>query len=166
MNEDKELIELIAFVFSHCEDIKQAVYEARNDDASRRRTIEGIVSRPTETAAIKAASEVQSVYVSYGARVCKRRREKKIKYPERWLALIELLNVRCESPITKAILDGILKDLYTDDVWFNNIREHYDISSQWIYSEYDNIMLLAQGYVMGAGLAETPINPKKSMKAG
>ena len=84
--------ELIEFVFYHEKEIKQAVFERREDGCLPKTGGSGSghcrVSDPTAQNAIRKALEVPAVMIEYGAKTCGRRNSIILRYPEKWLKVI------------------------------------------------------------------------------
>ena len=81
--------DLIEFCLIHEEEIKQAVFERRNDAGSGKSGGNGsghcLVSDTTANTAIRRVEEVPCVIVEYGTALNGRRDSLTLRHPERWL---------------------------------------------------------------------------------
>lgn len=83
--------ELTKFVLTHEQDIRAAVAEKKAEAGGHTgggASTHCYVSDPTATQAIRNVSEVGVISIEYGPRGLYGREKKKIKYPERWLTVI------------------------------------------------------------------------------
>ena len=84
--------ELIEFVFYHEEEIKQAVFERREDGCLPKTGGGGsghcFTNDRTAQEAIRRILDVPAVVIEYGAKTCGRRNSITLRHPEKWLKVI------------------------------------------------------------------------------
>ena len=85
--------ELIEFVFYHEKEIKQAVFERREDGCLPKTGGGGSghcrVSDPTAQNAIRKALEIPAVIIEYGAKTCGRSNSRTLRHPEKLLKVVQ-----------------------------------------------------------------------------
>ena len=84
--------ELIEFVFYYEKEIKQAVFEKREDGCLPKTSGGGsghcFTNDRTAQEAIRRILDVPAVIIEYGAKTCGRRNSITLRYPEKWLKVI------------------------------------------------------------------------------
>lgn len=144
--------ELIEFVFYHEKEIKQAVFERREDGCLPKTGggSSGHCRIPDTTAqnAIRRVMGVGSVVVEYGAATCGRRNSVTIRHPEKWLQTIsgvrQILNGRPAGTL--------LKLRYTDNLTPPEICDAMHINKPRYYALKADVLLAAESYATGLGL--------------
>lgn len=149
--------ELIEFVFYHEKEIKQAVFERREDGCLPKTGGGGSghcrVSDPTAQNAIRKALEVPAVIIEYGAKTCGRRNSITLRHPEKWLKLAA--EVRNYFNGTNSGL--LLKMRYMDNLTRQEICKELNISTNYYNAMRCNVIKFAEGYALGIGL----LNPRR-----
>ena len=144
--------ELIEFVFYHEKEIKQAVFEKREDGCLPKTGGGGSghcrVSDPTAQNAIRRVMEVPSVLIEYGASVVGKRNTVTLRRPEKWLKLAA--EVRNYFNGTNSGL--LLKMRYTDNLTRQEICKELNISTNYYNAMRCNVIRFAEGYAAGIGL--------------
>lgn len=147
--------ELIEFVFYHEKDIKQAVFEKREDGCLPKTGGGGSghcrVSDPTAQNAIRRVMEVPAVIIEYGAKTCGRRNSVTLRHPEKWLKLAA--EVRNYFNGTNSGL--LLKMRYTDNLTRQEICKELNISTNYYNAMRCNVICFAEGYAVAIGLINT-----------
>lgn len=144
--------ELIEFVFYHEKDIKQAVFEKREDGCLPKTGGSGSghcrVSDPTAQNAIRKALEVPAVVIEYGAKTCGRRSSITLRHPEKWLTMIAFTR----EYFTNTISGKIYKMRYTECLTRDEICSNLRISTKQYHVMVSNIIKFAEGVAFASGL--------------
>lgn len=144
--------ELIEFVFYHEKDIKQAVFERREDGCLPKTGGGGsghcFTNDKTAQEAIRRILDVPAVVIEYGAKTCGRRNSITLRHPEKWLKLAA--EVRNYFNGTNSGL--LLKMRYTDNLTRQEICKELNISTNYYNAMRCNVIRFAEGYAVGIGL--------------
>ena len=161
--------ELIEFVFYHEKDIKQAVFEKREDgclpktggsgsghcrvsDPTAQNAIRKAghcrVSDPTAQNAIRKALEVPAVIIEYGAKTCGRRNSITLRHPEKWLKVIQYTRDYFNGTASGALF----KMRYSECLTREEIICKIKIRKSQYHAMIANVMRFAEGAATGLGL--------------
>ena len=144
--------ELIEFVFYHEKDIKQAVFEKREDGCLPKTGGGGSghcrVSDPTAQNAIRKALEVPAVIIEYGAKTCGRRNSITLRHPEKWLKVIQYTRDYFNGTASGALF----KMRYSECLTREEIICKIKIRKSQYHAMIANVMRFAEGAATGLGL--------------
>jgi hypothetical protein len=130
---------LIERRFFQYEKIKQAVWEARNDSGANKTGGNGsghaFVSDPTANAAMRVVSLLPAVEIEVG-----KNETETIKWPEKWLAVIEATYRRYEGGVAKKILH----DRYKGETQVKTCMENFISKATYyfILKEIENYAMM------------------------
>jgi hypothetical protein len=144
--------ELIEFVFYHEKEIKQAVFEKREDGCLPKTGGGGSghcrVSDPTAQNAIRKALEVPAVIIEYGAKTCGRRNSITLRHPEKWLKVIQYTRDYFNGTASGALF----KMRYSECLTREEIICKIKIRKSQYHAMIANVMRFAEGAATGLGL--------------
>lgn len=144
--------ELIEFVFYHEKEIKQAVFERREDGCLPKTGGSGSghcrVSDPTAQNAIRKALEVPAVIIEYGAKTCGRRNSITLRHPEKWLKVIQYTRDYFNGTASGALF----KMRYSECLTREEIICKIKIRKSQYHAMIANVMRFAEGTATGLGL--------------
>lgn len=144
--------ELIEFVFYHEKEIKQAVFERREDGCLPKTGGGGSghcrVSDPTAQNAIRKALEVPAVIIEYGAKTCGRRNSITLRHPEKWLKVIQYTRDYFNGTASGALF----KMRYSECLTREEIICKIKIRKSQYHAMIANVMRFAEGAATGLGL--------------
>ena len=144
--------ELIEFVFYHEKEIKQAVFERREDGCLPKTGGGGSghcrVSDPTAQNAIRKALEVPAVIIEYGAKTCGRRNSITLRHPEKWLKVVQYTR----EYFTGTASGALFKMRYAECLTRQEICENLKINKPRYFAMLSNICKFAEGVAMGLGV--------------
>ena len=147
--------DLIEFVFYHEKEIKQAVFEKREDGCLPKTGGGGsghcFTNDRTAQEAIRRILDVPAVVIEYGAKTCGRRNSITLWHPEKWLQTVSGV---------KQILNGrpagtLLKLRYKDNLTAREICEAMHVNKVRYYAIKADILLAAEAYAAALGLLNT-----------
>lgn len=144
--------ELIEFVFYHEKEIKQAVFEKREDGCLPKTGGGGSghcrVSDPTAQNAIRKALEVPAVIIEYGAKTCGRRNSITLRHPEKWLKVIQYTRDYFNGTASGALF----KMRYSECLTREEIICKIKIRKSQYHAMIANVLRFAEGAATGLGL--------------
>ena len=144
--------ELIEFVFYHEKEIKQAVFEKREDGCLPKTGGSGSghcrVSDPTAQNAIRKALEVPAVMIEYGAKTCGRRNSITLRHPEKWLKVVQYTREYFNGTASGALF----KMRYAECLTRQEICENLKINKPRYFTMLGGVIKFAEGAAMGLGL--------------
>ena len=144
--------ELIEFVFYHEKEIKQAVFEKREDGCLPKTGGGGSghcrVSDPTAQNAIRKALEVPAVMIEYGAKTCGRRNSLTLRHPEKWLKVIQYTRDYFNGTASGALF----KMRYAECLTRQEICEALKINKPRFFSLTGKIIKFTEGLAIGFGI--------------
>lgn len=144
--------ELIEFVFYHENEIKQAVFEHREDGCLPKTGGSGSrrcrVSDPTAQNAIRKVLEVPAVIIEYGAKTCGRRNSITLRHPEKWLKVVQY---------TREYFNGtasgtLFKMRYAECLTREEACEKLKINKPRYFAMLGSAVKFAEGAAVGLGL--------------
>lgn len=144
--------ELIEFVFYHEKDIKQAVFERREDGCLPKTGGSGSghcrVSDPTAQNAIRKALEVPAVIIEHGPKTCGRRNSITLRYPEKWLKVVQYTREYFNGTASGALF----KMRYSDCLTREEIICKIKIRKSQYHAMVAGIIKFAEGVAVCEGL--------------
>ncbi len=141
---------MVDFVLQHEKDIRQAVYEKRNDWGDCQSIGNDIVKNPTANKAVKQASEIECVLVEYYTPSSCRPQMLKIIYPERWLHVIDCTRAAYAK---HELGRDILQSYCNGEKWYDACDRLF-ISNASYYRVLGDIKLFAKGVARGMELIQ------------
>ena len=144
--------ELIEFVFYHEKDIKQAVFERREDGCLPKTGGGGsghcFTNDRTAQEAIRRILDVPAVVIEYGAKTCGRRNSITLRHPEKWLKVIQYTRDYFNGTASGALF----KMRYAECLTRQEICENLKINKPRYFEMLSNICKFAEGVAMGLGV--------------
>ena len=144
--------ELIEFVFYHEKEIKQAVFEKREDGCLPKTGGGGsghcFTNDRTAQEAIRRILDVPAVVIEYGAKTCGRRNSITLHYPEKWLKVIQ-----CTREFFAGTASGaLIRMRYSECLTRQEICEALKINKPRFFSLTGKIIKFTEGLAIGFGI--------------
>lgn len=143
----------VDFVFSHEQAIREAVQEKRSVKGGHTGGSGGhcYISDPTAITAIRNIEEVSCVYIEYGPNTGTGRERKRLRYPERWLKVInwtrEYYYESCR------VEQGRLLDMhYRQNISREEACEQLHIGYGKYHTMLNDVLAFAVGLATGLGI--------------
>lgn len=144
--------ELIEFVFYHEKEIKQAVFERREDGCLPKTGGGGsghcFTNDRTAQEAIRRILDVPAVVIEYGAKTCGRRNSITLRHPEKWLKVVQYTREYFNGTASGALF----KMRYSECLTREEIICKIKIRKSQYHAMIANIMRFAEGAATGLGL--------------
>lgn len=144
--------ELIEFVFYHEKEIKQAVFERREDGCLPKTGGSGsghcFTNDRTAQEAIRRILDVPAVVIEYGAKTCGRRNSITLRHPEKWLKVIQYTREYFNGTASGALF----KMRYSECLTREEIICKIKIRKSQYHAMIANVMRFAEGAATGLGL--------------
>ena len=144
--------ELIEFVFYHEKDIKQAVFERREDGCLPKTGGGGsghcFTNDRTAQEAIRRILDVPAVVIEYGAKTCGRRNSITLRHPEKWLKVIQYTRDYFNGTASGALF----KMRYAECLTRQEICENLKINKPRYFAMLGSVIKFAEGAAVGLGL--------------
>lgn len=144
--------ELIEFVFYHEKEIKQAVFEKREDGCLPKTGGSGsghcFTNDRTAQEAIRRILDVPAVVIEYGAKTCGRRNSITLRHPEKWLKVIQYTRDYFNGTASGALF----KMRYSECLTREEIICKIKIRKSQYHAMIANVMRFAEGAATGLGL--------------
>lgn len=144
--------ELIEFVFYHEKEIKQAVFERREDGCLPKTGGGGsghcFTNDRTAQEAIRRILDVPAVVIEYGAKTCGRRNSITLRHPEKWLKVVQYTREYFNGTASGALF----KMRYSDCLTREEIICKIKIRKSQYHAMIANVLRFAEGAAMGLGL--------------
>ncbi len=135
--------EIIEFCFRWENNIRQSIYEKKNDRINT--TVGGSggkcrISDPTAVEGIRQAEEVDWVIVEYGAAAYGQRKTMKLWHPEKWLTLVEKVKEHYEGTkygqlIRLRYMESQPRSVISEELWISIAMVHIMVNNIIEYAE-------------------------------
>lgn len=144
--------ELIEFVFYHEKEIKQAVFEKREDGCLPKTGGSGsghcFTNDRTAQEAIRRILDVPAVVIEYGAKTCGRRNSITLRHPEKWLSVVHFTREYFNGTASGALF----KMRYAECLTRQEICENLKINKPRYFAMLGSVIKFAEGAAVGLGL--------------
>lgn len=144
--------ELIEFVFYNEKEIKQAVFERREDGCLPKTGGGGsghcFTNDRTAQEAIRRILDVPAVVIEYGAKTCGRRNSITLRHPEKWLKVIQYTRDYFNGTASGALF----KMRYAECLTRQEICENLKINKPRYFAMLGSVIKFAEGTAVGLGL--------------
>lgn len=144
--------ELIEFVFYHEKEIKQAVFEKREDGCLPKTGGGGsghcFTNDRTAQEAIRRILDVPAVVIEHGPKTCGRRNSITLRHPEKWLKVVLYTREYFNGTASGALF----KMRYAECLTRQEICENLKINKPRYFAMLGSVIKFAEGAAVGLGL--------------
>lgn len=140
---------MVKFCLTYQDEIKAAINAKRLDPGTQKQGGAGHchISDPTAVRAMRNCAEVQCVLVYYGPFLNGRQESRTVRWPERWLRVVDCVERHYAGQVQADIIDlRFRKGLDHNDIW-KNVR----VGRTTYFQLYNGIFLYAEGAVEALG---------------